>query len=178
MAKKWGVSMRLKEIKPGMNIKCETYDEYRFLLEELDRLGYSFSPHNYFGEQPGQLGSFFDRIYAIHEGFLVSHSSAHYCKVTHTFKDLIIKDELTNEEVIELLREKYTKTYANIASRRCYTYQALDDKVMKLKPSEIIAELVEYKKQKEIKVVSKEEYSKVASDKLDELYPKGWKVEE
>lgn len=166
--------MRFKEIKPGMSIKCDTREENDELLKELESLGYKWG--NYRESPRVLMGKNRDIIFNIYKKHIFGIGFS--IPVTHTFKDLIIKDELTNEEVIELLREKYSKTYANISARSCYTYQALDDKVMKLKPSEIIAELVEYKKQKEIKVVSKEEYSKVASDKLDELYPKGWKVAE
>lgn len=169
--------MRLKEIKEGMVIICANREERRMLWEELCRIGNMKIESNC-----DSLNNFMlsNRAYLIKD---LKNDVWNFADVWHqsmaiNFSDLIIKDELTNEEVIELLREKYTKTYANIASRRCYTYQALDDKVMKLKPSEIIDELVEYKKSKEIKVVSKEEYAKVASDKLDELYPKGWKVKE
>ena len=166
--------MRFKEIKPGMAIRCDTREESNELLKELESLGYKWGNYR---ESPrvlmGRCGEIIFNIRKNYEfgiGFSILS--------THTFKDLIIKDELTNEEVIELLKEKYTKSYTNVSSVGWYTYQALDDKVMKLKPSEIIDELVEYKKSKEIKVVSKEEYSKVASDKLDELYPKGWMVAE
>jgi hypothetical protein len=43
---------------------------------------------------------------------------------------------------------------------------------------EIIRKLTEYKQSKQITIVSKSEYGKTASDKLDEIYPRGWRLEE
>ena len=164
--------MRFKEIKPGMAIRCDTREENDELLKELESLGYKWGNYR---ESPrvlmGRYGEIIFNIYKKHNfgiGFSIP--------VTHTFKDLIIKDELTNEEVIDLFFETY---FDDDKQDEVFGSILHLSKIAALfTPQEIIEKLTEYKKSKEIKVVSKEEYSKVASDKLDELYPKGWKVEE
>jgi hypothetical protein len=84
------------------------------------------------------------------------------------------EDTLTPEEVIELLKDisfnadrKYSKTYFG------ERYIKISEVLNNFTPSEIIQKLTEYKKSKQVKVISKQEYDKVASDKLDEIYPLG-----
>lgn len=98
---------------------------------------------------------------------------------THSKWELIqpTKDTLTPEEVIELLHEV---CYGNInlckeVFGEWLSFSSLYDKFSQ---EEIIQKLTDYKKSKQVKVISKQEYDKVASDKLNEIYPLGWKVEE
>lgn len=168
--------MRLKEIKEGMVIRCANREERKMLWEELCRIGNMRT-----GNRNDSLENFVNATSNVKICDLRSNTWA-FCRQRDNvinFSDLIIKDELTNEEVIELMKEKYAKEYATFALYgSSKIYKQIDEKIYELSSDEIIKELIEYKKSKEIKVVSKEEYAKVASDKLDELYPKGWKVEE
>ena len=164
--------MRFKEIKPGMAIRCDTRKENDELLKELEKLGYKWgnskeSPRVLMGRN-GEVIFNIRKNYEFGIGFSILS--------THTFKDLIIKDELTNEEVIELFFETYFNDDTQDEVFGAVLH--LSKIATRFTPQEIVEKLTEYKKSKEIKVVSKEEYSKVASDKLDELYPKGWKVAE
>lgn len=88
------------------------------------------------------------------------------------------QDTLTPEEVIELLIEiTGSEEVANckkfFGDGKYDIYDILDG----FTPSEIIQKLTDYKKSKQAKVISKQEYDKAASDKLDEIYPGGWRLE-
>ena len=172
------LQMKFKEIKPGMVIQCENAEERAELLKELERLGYVWFVS---GMNPSEIAKLNgDCDYTIHT------YSERYKNITHSnqqsdakFSDIIInEDELTNEEVIELLFEKYKVRQVGFSMGYMYYYDELKREAWELKPKEIIEKLKEYKKSKSVKVVSKEEYDKTASDKFDELYPNGWMLEE
>ncbi len=94
---------------------------------------------------------------------------------THKFKDLIITEEtLTAEKAIELLFEIIYGSKANKLCKEYFgeTYLGFVDIYDRFTLKEIVKKLTEYKQSKQIHIVSKEEYDKIASDKLDELYPK------
>lgn len=164
--------MRLKEIKEGMVIRCANTEERKMLWEELCRIGNMRT----------------DNLYDSLENFINSTSNVKICDLRSNtwsfcgerdnainFSDLIVKDELTNEEVIELLVEC-------VYGGNCKKIFGKDTSFCEISaiytPQQITAKLTEYKHHKQITTVSKAEYDKIAADKLNELYPKGWKVEE
>ncbi len=163
--------MRLKEIKEGMVIRCANTEERRMLWEELCRIGNMRTDN-----RSDSLENFVNATSNVKICDLRSNTWAFcgYRDNAINFSDLIIKDELTNEEVIELFFETYFDD--DIQDEVFGSILYLSKIAGRFTPQEIVEKLTEYKKSKEIKVVSKEEYSKVASDKLDELYPKGWKL--
>ena len=91
------------------------------------------------------------------------------------------QDTLTPEEVIGLLMETLYDNTDNY--KKCKEifgdsdFDLRDLKYHDFTPSEIIQKLTDYKKSKQVKIISKQEYDKVASDKLDEIYPMGWRLE-
>ena len=88
------------------------------------------------------------------------------------------QDALTPEEVIELLNETIYENGGAVCQElygnNTFTIGAI---CLKFTFAEIIEKLTDYKKSKQVKVISKQEYDKVASDKLDEIYPGGWRLE-
>lgn len=102
--------MRLKEIKPGMAIRCKNYEEKKALLEEAERLGYIWCGNM---QKPTQksIGSTGNTIHFndADKSFL----SAGHMNITHStqiggnvieFSDLILP-ELTVEEVLSTISE-------------------------------------------------------------------------
>lgn len=103
--------MKLKEIKPGMTIRCKNDEEKKALLEEVERLGYVWhcervKPTAKPIDQLGNTIHFYDANKQ--NGF-----TADYKHITHSahkggdvieFSDLILP-ELTAEEAIKLIGE-------------------------------------------------------------------------
>ena len=102
--------MRLKEIKPGMVIHCNSDDEKKLLLEEAERLGYVW----YGAKGKPAERSVHDIGCTIHFYDAGTNSfSADYKHITHScdtgdsvieFSDLIIP-ELTAEELLDTIKE-------------------------------------------------------------------------
>ena len=84
--------MKLKEIKPGMVIHCNSQEEYERLNEETQRLGLK--------ELPTSFSQ--DIVYVIHE-YVVLWNYAKNCNYTE-FSDLIIP-EMSAEEVLQICSE-------------------------------------------------------------------------
>ena len=84
--------MKLKEIKPGMVIHCNSQEEYERLNEETQRLGFKKLPTSFSK----------DIVYAIHE-HVVLWNNAKNCNYTE-FSDLIIP-EMSAEEVLQICSE-------------------------------------------------------------------------
>lgn len=84
--------MKLKEIKPGMVIHCNSQEEYERLNEETQRLGLKGLPTSFSK----------DIVYAIHE-HVVLWNNAKNCNYTE-FSDLIIP-EMSAEEAFQIATE-------------------------------------------------------------------------
>ena len=102
--------MKLKEIKPGMVIHCNSQEEYERLNEETQRLGLKELP-TYFSQ---------DIVYVIHE-YVVLWNYAKDCNYTE-FSDLIIP-EMSAEKALQIANEicKHTEHCADCPMRgNCY----------------------------------------------------------
>ena len=84
--------MKLKEIKPGMVIHCNSQEEYERLNEETQRLGLKGLPTSFSQ----------DIVYVINE-YVVLWNYAKNCNYTE-FSDLIIP-EMSAEEVLQICSE-------------------------------------------------------------------------
>ena len=85
--------------------------------------------------------------------------------------ELIEDNTLSVEEVIELLVE--------IISNNCLKFKIFSNYPIEILTSKIIIDkLIKYKNSKLIMSISKLDYNKIATDKLNSIYPNGWKVEE
>ena len=84
--------MKLKEIKPGTVIHCNSQEEYERLNEETQRLGLKGLPTSFSQ----------DIVYVIHE-YVVLWNYAKNCNYTE-FSDLIIP-EMSAEEVLQICSE-------------------------------------------------------------------------
>ena len=84
--------MKLKEIKPGIVIHCNSQEEYERLNEETQRLGLKGLPTSFSQ----------DIVYVIHE-YVVLWNYAKNCNYTE-FSDLIIP-EMSAEEVLQICSE-------------------------------------------------------------------------
>jgi hypothetical protein len=120
--------VRLKEIKPGMEIHCNSIDEYNRLEEETKKLG--------FGELPLRqclsYGKVNDRVFVIQQhGYRVLWKNYRNDREYTEFSDLIIP-ELTAEEVLSTISEIHKASYGKIdgcigcplkrAAQNCETY--------------------------------------------------------
>ena len=102
--------MKLKEIKPGMVIHCNSQEEYERLNEETQRLGLKGLPTSFSQ----------DIVYVIHE-YVVLWNYAKNCNYTE-FSDLIIP-EMSAEEALQIANEicKHTEHCADCPMRgNCY----------------------------------------------------------
>lgn len=136
--------MQFKEIKPGMNIHCNSFEEKMMLLEELGRLGYLWcGSRNYPTEATSDSGSIIHIIDDRGQKRLLCSNS--FNEVTHEFSDLI--PEVTAAEAVEWLATHYfdgelTKVFGqddfgnNIG---------IADITTKYSPDEIIKKISEWK---------------------------------
>ena len=104
--------MRLKEIKPGMVIRCKNDEEKKLLLQEAERLGYFWARHKvptdyYMMKHSGMTIHFYDKNKSC--DFAHISWSGNTDGVTE-FSDLIIP-ELTAEEALlaydQMCKENY-----------------------------------------------------------------------
>ena len=163
--------MKLKELKPGMVIKCESKEESTVLWHEIEKMI----------EEKDMLDTLENFIENTGKTYKIT-ADEHVWEIAFgdeknimLFKDLIIPEKtLTAEEAIELLFEKY----ASDLHHQLGCIRIMSSEVAIMNPKEIVEKLTEYKQSKQIHIVSKAEYNKIASDKLDELYKNGWRLAE
>ena len=127
--------MKLKEIKPGMVIHCNSQEEYERLNEETQRLGLKGPPTSFSQ----------DIVYVINE-YVVLWNYAKNCNYTE-FSDLIIP-ELSAEEAIEWLVKNYDNgIYKEAFGVDCLMNHLLDN----MTPSEIAEKISKWKSDHEKK---------------------------
>lgn len=98
--------MKLKEIKPGMVIHCNTEEEKKILLDSVKEKGYVFQCLSLNGNQEMAEHNFLTEATClyVHDGKIITWSSSESDDyITHEFSDLIIEEEMSAEEMIEWL---------------------------------------------------------------------------
>ena len=112
--------MKLKEIKPGMKIHCNSLEEYNLLEEEVKRLGYGKLPIRGVALS-GKIG---EHVFPIPEDkeYEILWEYYHDDRSYTGFSDLIIP-EMSAEEVLQIANEicKHTEHCADCPMRgSCY----------------------------------------------------------
>ena len=112
--------MKLKEIKPGMKIHCNSLEEYNLLEEEVKRLGYGKLPIRGVALS-GKIG---EHVFPIPEDkeYEILWEYYHDDRSYTEFSDLIIP-EMSAEEVLQIANEicKHTEHCADCPMRgSCY----------------------------------------------------------
>lgn len=161
--------MILREIKPGMVIRCKNDEEKQALLEEAERLGYRW--HGY-GEMPTDetIGSgctihFYDK--KSYENYKCITWSDKTEGVTE-FSDLILP-EPTAEEVVEWLVENYEDgTYKEVFGKDYLFSNLLED----MTPDEVVEKIAKWKSDHEKKEL---EIQTVDICRIIEILPDGKK---
>lgn len=109
--------MKLKEIKPGMVIKCDTEEEYRLLMEELERLGYTWVVTENKPTKSNHYPNATKISKNCYRNISFTDSSDYF---THNFSDIIIhEEEMSAEEAICWLMngymdERFSECFGNI----------------------------------------------------------------
>lgn len=137
--------MRLKEIKPGMEIHCKNDEEKKALLEEAERLGYLWAN----GDKPTK--AFFpSNTLVFREDCLTKNICWTGDSENHTeFSDLILP-ELTAEEAIKINTELCAGSCDECPLYNVDGYSGCDDLCIK-NPEKAVEILAQWKSEHEKK---------------------------